>query len=245
MAIQTEMDMIFGFLIAVGIPLASYISHRREIKLRATKEQSSRQEKYRSTLAMLWVPAVLLLAYWANAGRSFDLLGFAPAVGLSVLWGWAFVAVCVLFLCVQLWGVKTKETAARQMVKQMDAIPAAVEILPDTWSTYKSYALVALTAGITEEIMFRAFLLWFFSAWAPLWLAGILALIPFVLSHLYQEKLSALIQVAALGATFTLLYVLSGSVWPAIALHIIVDLVAGATYLLAKAHIEELESAAA
>jgi membrane protease YdiL (CAAX protease family) len=89
--------------------------------------------------------------------------------------------------------------------------------------------LVSVSAGVIEEIVYRGFLIWAFAHWMHPVAAAALALAVFVAVHLYQESFGALARVAVFGAVAVVLVMLSGSLLPAIALHIAVDLASGET----------------
>ena len=60
----------------------------------------------------------------------------------------------------------------------------------------------------------------------PPWAAGIISAVGFGLAHSYQGK-AQVPQVIAVGAVFTLLYFLTGSVWVPIVVHALVDILQG------------------
>ena len=92
----------------------------------------------------------------------------------------------------------------------------------DVWG----YQIVAVTAGITEEIVFRAFLISVFALWMPVWPAAGLALVLFLTAHAYQG-VSGIVRILPVSVVLTLCYVLSGSLWPGIVLHVAVDVLSG------------------
>jgi CAAX protease family protein len=82
---------------------------------------------------------------------------------------------------------------------------------------------VALTAGITEEVMFRGFVFWYFGTWAGPVIATLASSILFGFGHLYLGLAQA--PKTAIGGLVACLVVLaSGSLWPAIVMHAAVDL---------------------
>ena len=81
---------------------------------------------------------------------------------------------------------------------------------------------LGFTAGVTEEVIFRAYLLMLFAMIMPLWMAALLALIAFCLPHAYQG-IGGMIQSFVMGGVLTGIVLLGGSIWPAVLLHIAVD----------------------
>ena len=88
------------------------------------------------------------------------------------------------------------------------------------------WVVLSLTAGICEEILFRGFLIRLLHEGAlALPVAGALALscLCFGLGHFYQG-LKGIVSTAIAGLGFGLLFLLSGSLLPCIALHALMDL---------------------
>jgi membrane protease YdiL (CAAX protease family) len=86
--------------------------------------------------------------------------------------------------------------------------------------------LLSITAGIVEETLWRGFLFWYLGQFMPLWAAAIISAVGFGLAHSYQG-LANVPRVAIVGAVFSGLYLLTGSLWLPIILHIAVDLLQG------------------
>jgi len=105
--------------------------------------------------------------------------------------------------------------------------------MPHTEEERKVFDLMGVTAGITEEIIFRAYLIWALSLLMPVWAAALCALVVFTLLHIYQGA-KQLPAIFLLGGTMTLVFLLSGSIWPAIALHVFVDLINNSTIWKAR-----------
>ena len=84
---------------------------------------------------------------------------------------------------------------------------------------------LAVTAGVAEEVAFRGLLIAVAVGLFHLsvvW-AATTALVVFAWAHLYQGVLGAL-NAAMLGGVLTYLYLLSGTIWVAIAVHVLWDL---------------------
>ena len=88
---------------------------------------------------------------------------------------------------------------------------------------------VALTAGITEEIIFRGFLIGVLSLVMPLPAAAAIAVAVFVVGHAYQG-MAGMLRILPISIGLTVILLLSGSLWPCIILHALTDLVGGAVF---------------
>lgn len=113
--------------------------------------------------------------------------------------------------------------SAQKFIK--DNAPIAF-LFPANPEEYKLTVLVSFIAGICEEIVYRGFLLTFLLTYMPMVPAILLANLPFALAHLTSTGLRNSIQAFILALIFTAAFLLTGSLWLAILLHILVDLYA-------------------
>ena len=116
-------------------------------------------------------------------------------------------------------SAKTQESVRRQL-GQLSVL------LPHTETELRGFAVVSLTAGFCEEFLFRGYFIW---ALAPLlgwWGAAALSAPVFGLAHAYQGR-RGIVRTSIVGVAFVAVLALSDSLYPAIALHAIIDLAAG------------------
>lgn len=85
---------------------------------------------------------------------------------------------------------------------------------------------VSLTAGFCEEFLFRGYFIWALAPRLGWWGAATLSAVFFALWHAYQGW-NGVLRTGIFGAFFTLVMAVFHSLWPAIALHALVDLGAG------------------
>lgn len=234
----TAADIVLLGLVAIGIPFFGYLFHLRDRSARDRGEPFHRPRAYIQTIAFLWLPATFLIGYWMFASRNFGVLGFTLPFTAEALATWVIVAVIGLAFSIQMAMAHTKVVFARKILNQYKDLGDTVRWLPKTLKEFVMFCGLSITAGITEELMFRAFLIWGGSHWMPVWAASLIALAAFMAAHLYQEKPSLIARVGLVGAVFTLVYLWSGSLWPAIVLHAIVDIASGGAYFLAHQNIE-------
>ena len=117
---------------------------------------------------------------------------------------------------------RSSETRAslRQQIGTLTAL------LPHTRTDLYRFGGVSLTAGFCEEFLYRGYFVWVFSPWLGWWGAAALSLPFFAIGHLYQGW-NGVLRTGMVGAFFTLVVAIFGSLWPAIALHALVDLADG------------------
>jgi membrane protease YdiL (CAAX protease family) len=88
------------------------------------------------------------------------------------------------------------------------------------------YYGLSLTAGIVEEMLWRGFLILYLGQIVPVWAAAVASGVLFGLAHAYQG-LASLPKLCAAGLLLSGLFLLSGSLWLPMVLHVIVDALQG------------------
>jgi membrane protease YdiL (CAAX protease family) len=93
------------------------------------------------------------------------------------------------------------------------------------------FALLSVTAGVCEEILYRAYLIWYVAQFTGAGLGGLalavaVSALIFGIAHLYQG-LTGATRVAGIALVFGGVYVLSEAVWLVILLHVYMDLAGG------------------
>jgi len=193
---------------------------------------------YNKTLIFLWVPTLLWLAGWTYQGRAFEIIGqsfdgtLANWIGLVVA-----IGICLLFYT-QIVRVKRSDAMAKSTLGQIEGEQGIQDIMPTTQPEYRQFQLLSVSAGITEEIMFRGFLVWGLAHYMPVWVAAALSLTSFTLAHLYQESIKSVMRVFLAGLAFTLIYLLSDSLLNAVIVHAAVDLGSGGLIWYARQKVE-------
>ena len=97
-------------------------------------------------------------------------------------------------------------------------------LTPTNKKEFNTIKMVSFVAGISEEIVYRGFLLVYLQTLMPLVPAVILANLPFALAHLTSTGWRNTAQAFLLALVFTGAILLTGSLWLSILLHILVDL---------------------
>ncbi|MFY0652205.1 MAG: CPBP family intramembrane metalloprotease [Cyclobacteriaceae bacterium] len=145
-------------------------------------------------------------------------------VGLGFVWQ-PFYIFLLFGICLLVWWLLGKlslnSESAEKFLSQSERIKF---LLPTNQREYKIMAVVSFIAGVCEEIVYRGFLFFFLNSYLPLLPALLLANLPFALAHLTTTGLKNTIQAFVLGLIFSGAYLLTGSLWLSILLHILVDL---------------------
>lgn len=226
-------DIILLAVILVGLPLETFINLKRTRAELASEAPGVRVKHYTSIIFLLWAVSLPIIVMWAISGRAWGDLGFQIETGLMSLSGWLLAALVMAFFIYQFCLVSGSEKVRQQFRDGLANDPVMSGFMPKTTEERQLFNLLGFTAGITEEIIFRAYLIWAFSLFLPLWGAALASLVIFTMLHLYQGPKN-LPAVFMIGALVTLIYVLSGSIWPAIAVHIFVDIINNSTVWKAR-----------
>lgn len=227
-------DIALLAIICLGLPVQAELS-REKVRARILSgEAGARERLYRSTIVMLWTLALLVLGLWLVAGRGWAELGFVAGHGWTLGVGWGLAALVSGFFTWQWFGVMRSDAVRRKFCTELEAMGENLYFLPQSEAEFRLFRTTAVTAGITEEIIFRGFVIWGFAHVMPVWAAAALSLAVFTWLHRYQG-LAQLLPVFLIGLVMTVIVVLSGSLWPAIGLHVVVDLLNGETVRAARA----------
>lgn len=182
---------------------------------------------FRETTITLWFVCMVTTVSWFIAGGASDALGFVPGTGWGATAAWIVAVLGSAFLVYQWRVVKRSPEAQDQYATQVDEAKGFDWVRPTTPLEYRLFQTMAVTAGITEEVIFRGFLIGVLALWVPVWVAGVLALLVFVGAHVYQG-FSGMMRILPVSTVLTILFLASGSLLPGILLHAVVDLVGGA-----------------
>ena len=216
--------VLLALLVAVVYPLIGLRRFRRIEHLPEPLPSRTRLRIYWSLIVSQWTLVLLTVLLFAGAGRSLadigQSLGPRPAQTLATAAVMlAAFALLSLFTTRQLRRAKLSDLPRRMR--------RAGKILPQSGAERAWFALVALTAGVCEEILYRGFLPWFVDAHLGVPGAGyVVAAIVFGLGHAYQGK-DGMVVTAVLGLFFGSVAFFVRSLVPGQLLHVAIDLVNG------------------
>lgn len=246
-ALMTEPALFIGMAAILVAFVYAELSTRAARRRKETGVSGSALQTMTETILMLWLLGGICLVCWLMSGRDLVSLGFAlpPMTGGSAWrgWiGWAAALALTLFLLSQLLPLRTAEGRAA-MAKALEGMEGVDLIQPRTQIEHHRFQLMAVSAGWNEEIIFRGFLLGALALVLPLWAAALLSAVIFIGFHTYQG-VSGMIRITPITIGLTGLVVLSGSLWPAILVHIAADVVGGLYLYLSRPQDPALNPAA-
>lgn len=222
----SDFDLVLLFLAAVLMPAVSALAG---VQL-ARRQARSLLPRYWQTIARGWLVALMVLLTWRWLGRPLAQLGLDIPVGFRGVMGLVAVAAAALVAAVQL--LRLKKLTPEQMERARRAI-AGVKITPDTPAELAVFVLVALSAGVWEELLYRGFLIWFLTPLTGVIGAIVLSSFVFGLGHIYQGARRALVT-ALIGALFASAFVFTRSLWWLMAAHALLDIYGGSVAFRVK-----------
>ncbi len=177
--------------------------------------ETEREGVYLSSAISIWVLAALAMLAARYSGLTRADLRIVPislplllgAAGLTTLAGLAIVA------------------AGRALRIPESAL--VDYLIPRTPAEKIAFTGLSVSAGIAEELVFRSFLiLVLFQASGSMVTAVVISVAAFAVAHAYQGVVGV-VRVVALGLVLTAPFLLTGSVYPSMIAHAVLDLLAG------------------
>jgi membrane protease YdiL (CAAX protease family) len=219
----TLADKLLALLIVIGLPVRAWLGMRALNAAPAGEVAALRPRLWRRAILSQWVLVALVLAVWLANHRSPVTLGLAirPTAGLTgVLVG----LVTIVALVLRQRGAVDSDEDIRRRVR--DRLAPVERLMPRAGSDFKWFAALACTAGLCEEFLFRGYLAWVAGLLLPFPVAPAAQAIVFGMCHAYQGWRGIVLTTFA-GAFLTAVVLVSGSLWPAIVIHALMDLHAG------------------
>jgi membrane protease YdiL (CAAX protease family) len=212
---------LIAIFLIVAVPIWDHFETKR---LKTSSDPRVKIQSYQKTVGWLWAGSVFacivlglrtVLTIRRDAGEA----GWLPGSGFIV--GFMGAALIALFLPIIL--MMRSETTRARVAKSLEKLNF---ILPKTAEERRWFVLVAITAGVCEEILYRGFLIHYFRD-LPISIGVIGALIlsscVFGFAHLYQGVVG-IVQTTILGAIFGVIFIVTGSLLLPMVLHALIDL---------------------
>lgn len=226
----TVIDHVLAFVILVVIPTYGYLTFPAVKRKLAEDKPGVRLRLYRRTMVWQWTLTAATVGAWLSAGRSLPELGFSWPQGWGAWIAGALVVLIIGFMSFQLMSLPKHPDVHAAVREQLEG---AAPFMPRNGSEQSWFSGVAVTAGVCEEVLFRGFCLAYVGVWiGPLWAVLVTSLI-FGLGHLYQGRGGAL-KTGIAGLIAGGLFLLGGTLWLPIVLHVFVDIHGGLVYRVVR-----------
>lgn len=229
------LSVIFILFFITYEPIAGYFSFKKFIKLQ-TSGNNVRIKYYKKLLAGIWIPVAIISALTAagcfpckNLGLKFPDLPFETVNKWFITGTLILTLIIFILFLYQLLAAKFSTAYREKLKAQAAQIPAELSaMLPQTVQEKRYWLFISITAGLTEEFMYRGFLLYILDYLFPA--AGIIvcvlaSAIIFGLAHSYQG-ISGIAKTGILGLVFSSIYIATGSILPGMVLHFLIDFAA-------------------
>jgi membrane protease YdiL (CAAX protease family) len=175
----------------------------------------SRRELYVSSALTLWGLGGVTLLVARASGMTAGMLGLRTG-GLTALLVWTALTLAV--------GILILAAGRLAGVRESDVVRLVV---PQRSEDNVQYALLCVSAGVWEEITYRAFLIPVLTpAFGSIWAAALVSAAAFGVLHSYQHAWGAA-RAGVYGFVLAVPFILSGSIVPSMIAHTAIDLLAG------------------
>lgn len=206
--------------LVLGVPLAGRLRYRA-----LAARPVDRVAFYRRGVARQWSAALAACAVLLAAGVEPGRLGLAWHLREAVPLAPALAEVVAVGLAVVVVLRRQARHRPHRAWSERLLRPVAA-LLPRSAAERRWFAAVAVTAGATEELLYRGVVtLWFGQTWPGLGLGGALvgSSVAFGLAHAYQGPLGVGLTGLA-GYAFGVLYAATGSLLLPVVVHALLDL---------------------
>jgi uncharacterized protein len=223
-------DLIFVAVFAVAGPLTDYLVFWPAFqRLSQADPVWARKWLWKSGIGHLWLMVAIGSALWLASGRSWADFGFTLPAGRGL---WISLALFLLLAAYNLSAIASLARNAEVRAGLRQQFQGVEAVLPRTRDELCWFGGLSLTAGFCEEFLYRGFFIVALAPWLGWWGAAALSLALFAVAHLYQGW-GGVLKTGIVGILFTAAVAISGSLWPAIAMHALIDLGAGVMAWLA------------
>jgi membrane protease YdiL (CAAX protease family) len=214
------LDLVFVALLAVAWPIYEYFldwpTFQRWLR---DKPRHARLYEYRRAICVQWLLVAIGVALWLDAGRPWSALGLRAPGGWRL---WVSSTAIFLFAAHIARSGAAVTRSPEKRARLRERIKSIGSLMPHTNREFCWFLALSLTAGVCEEFLFRGYFIWALSPWLSWWGAIALSALAFGLLHTYQGR-NGVIGVALVGIIMSLVVAATRSLFPAIALHALMD----------------------
>lgn len=226
----TPFDLLYIALFALALPTWDTLVSWPKLRLQLEEDpDGARTRLFRGALFQPWLLVALGAVSWMLQDRSWTEFGFTVPEGWRL---WVSIAIVASVAAYHGWGIASVARSAETRANLREQAANYSAVLPHSRRDLVLFSGVSVTAGFTEEFLFRGYCIVALAPWLGWWGAAALSTLCFAVGHAYQGA-GGILRTGIVGALYVILVALSGSLWPAIALHAVIDLGAGVMSWLA------------
>ncbi len=202
--------------IIVVYPLVDFVNEKFK--------SSSKNIEYIKIASFLWSLTIFLFYIYSTNQLSVISLDFAITMNWQNMVAFSLILVAIVYLIFLIRSIISNETLRQEVATKFEPY---LELMPTTKTQILLFTLVlSVSAGICEEIIFRAYLFNVIDSHIGMAGAIILSSLIFGLWHVYlgwQE----VIRTSIMGAILCGVYLFTGNIIVPIVLHIFIDIYSG------------------
>lgn len=230
----TAVDHALIALMTIIVPILGVLRYPKMVERIRLRGGPARLAVYTTSGTYQWMEVTALLVWWGLAGRAFPDLGF----NWTPTWqAWTALGISVALILLYVSQARTVSASAEAREQVRVTLAPIEAILPHDRDERNGFFARAVTAGIAEEIIWRGFLLWYLTQFFAPSIAATIAIAAFAVGHAYQG-LTGAAKAGVAGLVCWALYAFSGSLIPAIIVHVAVDVGSGAMAYIAYSQTE-------
>ncbi|QOS80588.1 CPBP family intramembrane metalloprotease [Paenibacillus sp. JNUCC31] len=208
-------------IIAVGYPIWDYFYMKK-----VEQNLVNKQKLFIGIMTTQWLLVIIVFVFWVITHRSLNDLFFLDKPLFPFQFEFLLAAGLGIGICIGMFTlILVFSKKLRKILSDALSDESIQFLLPSTIKERLLFLLVAITAGVCEEIIFRGVVVYYLNH-LPFELSvitiGIVSSLLFGIVHLYQGWKGVLLT-TYLGAILFLLFVGTGFLWIPIVLHIIID----------------------
>ena len=149
----TIWDHILVAILFIVLPVLSVTDYRKFKSRLSAGKPTARLFLYRSFIAWSWGPTLAVAALWLVYQRSIPQLGFGLETGRGFWIGLAMTVVVCGLLIMPAITLRRDPEKLRAAANQFEPLKA---MIPHTNREAREFLALSITAGICEEILYRA-----------------------------------------------------------------------------------------
>jgi len=236
--IQLVDHLIIAFLLLI-LPVYDAVDYRKYVAGVRAGGTLKTVGLFQETIVRDCLALTVFLVFWYAVDRPIAELGFTIPGGVGF---WVSLLVVLVALVAIFYSSKSLDNATEKELDQArDKLGSLQFFLPRKSAHLKYFYALSFIAGVSEEIIYRGFVIWYLSAFVPIWAALIGSAVIFGLAHSYQG-VSGFFRTGCAGLLMAALYILSGSIWLPIIAHIFGDALQGPMFVkILKGDRDELD----
>jgi membrane protease YdiL (CAAX protease family) len=221
---MTFMDHVLAiFLVVIG-PMRSGAVGLRRFRMASRAELPGvRRAAYRTAIVTQWLRVIATGLVWWSMRRPLGDLGLELHAGAGLAGVALGFGVIVVVVARQRRKALRDPEGRAEIRERLDNVRL---LLPHTRAEFRAFTWVCLTAGVCEELLYRGYLIWYFSHIMPWWAAALAAAVAFGIGHAYQGARGVAVT-TLLGVFLAAVYFVTGSLYASMLIHALMDLHSG------------------